>query len=211
MKDIKLHAKGVRYVNWDWRTPDGQHKRAAWREIPLYRQIWSFVNAAKGSSQKTLEPGNYEFPFSISLHRSMPVSIEGLEDCYIQYGLTATIFRGHGGRVTTSRNMSVSRSQSHLALPEPEVRTEIFLARLRVYLDLSNSHILQILEHRKYLARKTNLPNEHARENIQQGRAYQARFPLRATEEGHPARNGETAAGRKALDPFVQQPRARPH
>ncbi|KAJ5618989.1 hypothetical protein N7510_002973 [Penicillium lagena] len=130
VKDIKLHAKGVRYVNWDWRTPDGQHKRAAWREIPFYRQIWSFLNASKGSSQTTLEPGNYEFPFSVSLHRSMPVSVEGLEDCYIRYGLTATIFRGHAGRVTTSRNMSVSRSQSHLALPEPESIENIWPEKL---------------------------------------------------------------------------------
>ncbi|OQD80922.1 hypothetical protein PENANT_c031G00089 [Penicillium antarcticum] len=118
VKELKLHTRGIQYVNWDSTTPDGQHKKAAWREATFYHQIWSFLPESN-KKQTTLQPGNYEFPFEVTLHNSQPESVEGLDDCYIRYELTAGI-NCSWGLIARSKDMRVSEALEPLSFLEPE-------------------------------------------------------------------------------------------
>ncbi|KAJ5766494.1 uncharacterized protein N7511_004110 [Penicillium nucicola] len=118
VKEIKLHTRGIQYVNWDSTTLDGQHKKEIWREATFYHQIWSFLPESN-KKQTTLQPGNYEFPFSITLQNSLPESVAGLDDCYIRYELTAGI-NCPWGMITRSKDMSVSKAPEPLSFLEPE-------------------------------------------------------------------------------------------
>jgi hypothetical protein len=140
VKELKLHTRGIQYVkyvftipiyaagektqanasiSWDSTTPEGRHKKAAWREATFYHQIWSFLPESN-KSQKSLQPGNYEFPFLITLHNSLPESVEGLDDCYIRYELTAGI-NCSWGLITRPKGMRVSKALDPLSFLEPEV------------------------------------------------------------------------------------------
>lgn len=105
--------------SWDSTTPDGRHNKTQWRERIFYHQIWSLIRVWKGNST-TLQPGNYEFPFSVSLHKRMPASIEGMDDCYIRYGLTAALNCSRG-LITESRNLTVSRLHDIFSFVDPQV------------------------------------------------------------------------------------------
>ncbi|KAJ6009690.1 hypothetical protein N7522_004706 [Penicillium canescens] len=118
IKELKVHTRGIQYVNWDSATPEGRHKKAAWRETTFYHQIWSFLPESN-KNQKSLQPGNYEFPFSVTLHNSLPESVEGLDDCYIRYELTAGI-NCAWGLITRSKGLRVSKALNPLSFLEPE-------------------------------------------------------------------------------------------
>jgi hypothetical protein len=147
VKDIKLHTRGIQYVkyvvmkpfhtvdkkasangsiSWDSTTLDGQHKKTAWREATFYHQAWSFLPepTKTQTNLQPLQPGNYEFSFSVTLHNSLPESVEGLDDCYIRYELTAGISCSWG-LITRSKDMRVCKALDPLSFIEPEVSTRV--------------------------------------------------------------------------------------
>jgi hypothetical protein len=93
--------------------------RVAWQEVTFYHQVWSFLGGL-GKQRSFLCPGNYEFPFSISLKATMPESVEGLEDCYIRYDLNAEI-SSSWGLINKIRNLRVIKPPYFLSFLEPEV------------------------------------------------------------------------------------------
>jgi hypothetical protein len=91
----------------------------AWREVTFYHQVLSLLGSL-GKQKTLLRPGNYEFPFSVSLKATMPESVEGLDDCYIRYDLTAEI-NSSWGLIKEKGNLRVTKSQNFLSFLEPEV------------------------------------------------------------------------------------------
>ncbi|KAJ6005708.1 hypothetical protein N7451_003652 [Penicillium sp. IBT 35674x] len=118
VKDFKLHIRGTHYINWGCTDTEGQHKRVPWRESIFYHQIWNFKKGFK-KGQNILQPGNHEFPFSVSLNGRLPPTIEGLDDCFIRYRLTAEI-NCPWGVIHESRSLNVSRMQDIFSFMEPQ-------------------------------------------------------------------------------------------
>ncbi|KAJ5656550.1 hypothetical protein N7507_008500 [Penicillium longicatenatum] len=118
VKDFKLHIRGTHYNNWDCTDAQGQHQRVPWRESIFYHQIWNFKRGfTKG--QNVLQPGNHEFNFSVTLSNKLPTTIEGLDDCFIRYKLTAEL-NCPWGVINESRSMDVSRMQDIFSFIEPQ-------------------------------------------------------------------------------------------
>ncbi|KAJ6102391.1 hypothetical protein N7486_004818 [Penicillium sp. IBT 16267x] len=118
VKDFKLHIRGTHYINWDCTDTEGQHKRVPWRESIFYHQIWNFKRGFK-KGQNVLQPGKHEFPFSVSLNNRLPTTIEGLDDCFVRYKLTAEL-NCPWGVINEARSMNVSRIQDIFSFIEPQ-------------------------------------------------------------------------------------------
>ncbi|KAJ5803131.1 uncharacterized protein N7503_005581 [Penicillium pulvis] len=118
VKDFKLHIRGTHYINWDCTDTEGQHKRVPWRESIFYHQIWNFKKAFK-KGQNALQPGNHKFPFSVSLNSRLPPTIEGLDDCFVRYKLTAEL-TCPWGMINESRSMNASKLQDVFSFMEPQ-------------------------------------------------------------------------------------------
>lgn len=106
-------------TSWDCTDTENQHKRVPWRESLFYHQIWNFKRGFK-KGKNTLQPGNHEFYFSVSLNSRLPPTIEGLDDCFIRYKLTAEL-NCPWGVINKSRSMNVSRMQDTFSFMEPQV------------------------------------------------------------------------------------------
>lgn len=99
------------------RTLAGQYTTPACGEATFHHQVWNFLWGS--NNREVLQPGNYEFPFSITLHNTMPESVEGLDDCYVHYDLTATI-NCAWGVIQESTTLKVTRTPDFLSFLEPQ-------------------------------------------------------------------------------------------
>jgi hypothetical protein len=74
-------------------TPSGIHNQKVDRTTIIMKHNWPpFVGET--THHNTLAPGNYEWPFEITLPGDTPESVEGLYQTGIAYALKATVSRG---------------------------------------------------------------------------------------------------------------------
>lgn len=114
----KMKIDSDHRASWGPNELGNRQTRMAWPEVTFYHQDWNFSGASGRS--KILQPGNYEFSFSISLPNTMPESVDGLSDCYIRYELTAAI-NCSSGTTRASRTMRVAKTRDFLSFLEPKV------------------------------------------------------------------------------------------
>ncbi|EPY51319.1 arrestin/PY protein 2 [Schizosaccharomyces cryophilus OY26] len=92
VRNIKLRLTGRSFVCWSDESRNssngGTKIRRQVNQI-LDRQ-WSFLS---GDGNKTIQDGNYEYPFDYQLPQDVPESIEGVPGCHIVYTLTACLER----------------------------------------------------------------------------------------------------------------------
>ncbi|WBW75568.1 arrestin-related substrate adaptor Aly3 [Schizosaccharomyces osmophilus] len=92
IRNIKLRLAGRSFVCWSDESKSssngGNKIRRQVNQI-LDRQ-WSFLS---GDGNKTIQDGNYEYPFDYQLPPDIPESIERVPGCHIIYTLTACLER----------------------------------------------------------------------------------------------------------------------
>ena len=71
---------------------------------------WEFWESEKGQT-RTLQAGNYEYPFEAILPGNAPESVEGLPDTWVIYRIKATVQRGRFAKdLLTRKHFRVIRT-----------------------------------------------------------------------------------------------------
>ncbi len=96
VEDVHLRLTGNCRLAWveAKQTPTGIHNQKVDRTTCLIRHSWPPFVGDSAHHHNTLAPGNYEWPFELTLQGDTSESVEGLYQTGITYLLKATISRG---------------------------------------------------------------------------------------------------------------------
>ncbi|KAJ9613956.1 hypothetical protein H2200_002092 [Cladophialophora chaetospira] len=113
---VDLTLSGILHMSWQSSSTSSMSgRRTAYKEKTFFEKSWTFRDAGKGKTE-TLQPDNYEWPFSTILEGALPESVEGLKDAWIIYRLKAEISRKRGRDIVIRKPLRVVRTLDSSAL-----------------------------------------------------------------------------------------------